>query len=56
MGLKRSCLKVRYLGSYPRAGAVAEATARGPLPGASDAEFVAAAEWVARCQDGRFPV
>jgi prephenate dehydratase len=44
---------VRYLGSYPRAEA-------GPTdvdalrPGTSDEAFVAAADWVARCQDGRF--
>ncbi|MET8575516.1 prephenate dehydratase [Streptomyces sp. NPDC005012] len=54
MGLKRSCLKVRYLGSYPRAD-IALGAQRQPLPGTSDAEFVRAAEWVARCQDGRFP-
>ncbi|EKX62252.1 prephenate dehydratase [Streptomyces ipomoeae] len=53
MGLKRICLQVRFLGSYPRADA-AEAKVRPSLPGTSDAEFVAAAEWVARCQDGRF--
>lgn len=52
MGLKRVCLEVRYLGSYPRADAT---KAPGPrFPGTSDAEFVAAADWVARCQDGRF--
>lgn len=53
MGLKRICLEVRYLGSYPRA----DATGRDvliPSPGTSDTEFVAAADWVARCQDGRF--
>ncbi|MBZ3907668.1 MULTISPECIES: prephenate dehydratase [Streptomyces] len=53
MGLKRICLQVRYLGSYPRADA-ATAKVRPTLPGTSDAEFVAAADWVARCQDGRF--
>ncbi|MGW0602415.1 prephenate dehydratase [Streptomyces sp. NPDC002644] len=53
MGLKRSCLKVRYLGSYPRAD-IAPGGQRQTLPGTSDAEFVTAAEWVARCQDGRF--
>ncbi|MER6158494.1 prephenate dehydratase [Streptomyces sp. NPDC001868] len=53
MGLKRVCLQVRYLGSYPRADA-ATAKLRPTLPGTSDAEFVAAADWVARCQDGRF--
>ncbi|MBD9703885.1 prephenate dehydratase [Streptomyces caniscabiei] len=53
MGLKRICLQVRFLGSYPRADA-ATAKVRPMLPGTSDAEFVAAADWVARCQDGRF--
>ncbi|MCL6734278.1 prephenate dehydratase [Streptomyces neyagawaensis] len=53
MGLKRVCLQVRFLGSYPRADA-AVAEIRPTLPGTSDAEFVAAADWVARCQDGRF--
>ncbi len=57
MGLKRSCLKVRYLGSYPRADITDAASDAlpSPLSGTTDAEFVAAAEWVARCQDGRFP-
>lgn len=53
MGLKRICLQVRFLGSYPRADA-ATAKIRPTLPGTSEAEFVAAADWVARCQDGRF--
>lgn len=53
MGLKRICLEVRYLGSYPRADATVS-DVRVPLPGTSDTEFVAAADWVARCQDGRF--
>ncbi|MFF9034096.1 prephenate dehydratase [Streptomyces sp. NPDC014892] len=53
MGLKRVCLQVRFLGSYPRADA-ATAKVRPMLPGTSDAEFVAASDWVARCQDGRF--
>ncbi|MGW0916197.1 prephenate dehydratase [Streptomyces sp. NPDC002784] len=53
MGLKRICLEVRYLGSYPRAGVdVADVSA--PRQGTSDEEFVSASEWVARCQDGRF--
>ncbi|MFH8368035.1 prephenate dehydratase [Streptomyces sp. NPDC018031] len=52
MGLKRICPKVRFLGSYPRAGV--DPSMVGPLrPGTSDEEFVAAAEWLARCQDGR---
>ncbi|MDT0568014.1 prephenate dehydratase [Streptomyces sp. DSM 3412] len=53
MGLKRICLQVRFLGSYPRADATT-AKVRPTLPGTSDTEFVAAADWVARCQDGRF--
>ncbi|MFK8906472.1 prephenate dehydratase [Streptomyces sp. YS-3] len=52
MGLKRICPKVRFLGSYPRAG-VAVDKVRTLRPGTSDAEFVAAAEWLARSQDGR---
>src|SRR3954452_2856984 len=52
-GLKRICLQVRFLGSYPRADAEV-ADVRQPYIGTSDEEFVAAADWVARCQDGRF--
>ncbi|MER7819867.1 prephenate dehydratase [Streptomyces sp. NPDC096153] len=52
MGLKRICPKVRFLGSYPQAG-VAAGGGRPLRPGTSDAEFVDAAEWLARCQDGR---
>jgi prephenate dehydratase len=53
MGLKRICLQVRYLGSYPRAD-MRPGDVRSPRPGTSDEEFVSAADWVARCQDGRF--
>ncbi|URM90607.1 prephenate dehydratase [Streptomyces sp. MRC013] len=52
MGLKRICPKVRFLGSYPRAGGTADGV-RLPRPGTSDADFTAAADWLARCQDGR---
>ncbi|MFG3507241.1 prephenate dehydratase [Streptomyces sp. NPDC047821] len=52
MGLKRICANVRFLGSYPRAGARAEDVAP-PRPGTSDADFTAASDWLARCQDGR---
>jgi prephenate dehydratase len=52
MGLKRICRDVRFLGSYPRADVTA-AQVRTPLPGTSEGEFMAAAEWVTRCQDGR---
>ncbi|GAA1540140.1 prephenate dehydratase [Streptomyces albidochromogenes] len=52
MGLKRICPNVRFLGSYPRAGVAVE-DVRALRPGTSDAEFVAAADWLARSQDGR---
>ncbi|MEU6505918.1 prephenate dehydratase [Streptomyces sp. NPDC046942] len=52
-GLKRICLQVRFLGSYPRAD-ITPAEAPATRQGTSDEEFVAAADWVARCQDGRF--
>lgn len=52
MGLKRICPKVRFLGSYPRAGVTADQV-RAARPGTSDDAFVAAAEWLARSQDGR---
>lgn len=53
MGLKRVCPQVRFLGSYPRAG-VTRADARTPRTGTSDSDFIAASDWLARCQDGRF--
>ncbi|MFR9673141.1 prephenate dehydratase [Streptomyces sp. TR02-1] len=49
MGLKRACQKVRFLGSYPRADEVPP-TLRA---GTSDEDFVAAADWLTRCLDGR---
>jgi prephenate dehydratase len=49
MGLKRACQEVRFLGSYPRADR-GRATQR---PGTTDEEFVAAADWLTRCLDGR---
>ncbi|MFD5110768.1 prephenate dehydratase [Streptomyces sp. NPDC058220] len=52
MGLKRICPKVRFLGSYPRAG-MSPADVRTLRPGTSDAEFIEAADWLARSQDGR---
>jgi prephenate dehydratase len=52
MGLKRVAPKVRFLGSYPRAGVVV-AEVRGLRPGTSDADFTEASDWLARCQDGR---
>ncbi|MET4925297.1 prephenate dehydratase [Streptomyces sp. PSRA5] len=52
MGLKRISPKVRFLGSYPRAG-VAPADLPRLRAGTSDAEFMDAADWLARSQDGR---
>ncbi|AGP56598.1 prephenate dehydratase [Streptomyces rapamycinicus] len=52
MGLKRICPKVRFLGSYPRAGVTADDMAS-LRHGTSDEAFTEAAEWLARCQDGR---
>ncbi|WP_329021134.1 prephenate dehydratase [Streptomyces sp. NBC_00690] len=52
MGLKRICPKVRFLGSYPRAG-VSPAQVQEPRAGTSDGDFTAASDWLARCQDGR---
>ncbi|MGK5728961.1 prephenate dehydratase [Streptomyces sp. URMC 124] len=52
MGLKRICPQVRFLGSYPRAGV--DPAEVGPARyGTSDEEFVTAADWLVRCQDGR---
>ncbi|MEU6737415.1 MULTISPECIES: prephenate dehydratase [Streptomyces] len=52
MGLKRICPQVRFLGSYPRAG-VSRADVRPLRQGTSDAEFVAASDWLRQCRDGR---
>jgi prephenate dehydratase len=52
MGLKRICPKVRFLGSYPRAG-VAPEDVRPLRNGTSDREFTDASDWLARVQDGR---
>ncbi|MBC9714135.1 prephenate dehydratase [Streptomyces sp. TRM66268-LWL] len=52
MGLKRISPKVRFLGSYPRAG-VTPAEVRALRPGTTDADFVSASDWLARAQDGR---
>lgn len=52
MGLKRICPKVRFLGSYPRAGVTVK-DVQALRRGTSDAEFMAASDWLARAQDGR---
>jgi prephenate dehydratase len=49
MGLYRLCPKVRFLGSYPRAGEARP----GARPGSTDREFAQAADWLTRCLDGR---
>ena len=52
MGLKRICPKVRFLGSYPRAGVTPEEV--GPCgPGRRTRDFTEASDWLARSQDGR---
>jgi prephenate dehydratase len=51
MGLHRICSDVRFLGSYPQAGA-ADAEERS---GKSEAEFEAATRWLARIRAGRQP-
>jgi prephenate dehydratase len=52
MGLKRICPKVRFLGSYQRAG-LSHEDVRPLRLGTSDSEFVEAADWLNRCLDGR---
>ncbi len=52
MGLKRICPKVRFLGSYPRAG-VSPADVRAARAGTTDADFTSASDWLTRAQDGR---
>jgi len=49
MGLRRRCLNVRFLGSYPRADEVGPRVVRG----ATDTEFTEAADWLNRALDGR---
>jgi prephenate dehydratase len=61
MGLRRVCNAVRFLGSYPQAtpgGAPANATVTGPAGNTgqedkSDAEFIEAADWLARIRSGQ---
>lgn len=49
MALRRICADVRFLGSYPRAGA--EVTTPG-RPGTADEDFIDAAAWLARLRAG----
>jgi prephenate dehydratase len=48
MGLRRVCAEVRFLGSYPRC----DGGRTHVRPGTSDAEFAAAAAWLAQLRDG----
>jgi prephenate dehydratase len=53
MGLRRVCSAVRFLGSYPEAR---PASASGPTSGQddkSDADFIDAADWLARIRSGQ---
>lgn len=55
MGLHRTCARVTYLGSYPRAvapGRVNGVTAPSRRPGTSEADFTAAQEWIAKLRAG----
>jgi prephenate dehydratase len=49
MGLRRRCLNVRFLGSYPRADEMASTVSGGT----GDAEFAEASDWLNRALDGR---
>jgi prephenate dehydratase len=55
MGLHRTCARVTFLGSYPRAlapGRVNGSTAPSRRPGTSEADFTAAHAWIARLRAG----
>ncbi len=51
MGLRRVCSAVRFLGSYPQAARPAQVQAR--QEDKSDADFIDAAEWLARIRSGQ---
>jgi prephenate dehydratase len=56
MGLYRVCSDVRFLGSYPQASAANHARPAGAVPqldDKSDAEFIGAADWLARIRSGQ---
>jgi prephenate dehydratase len=57
MGLRRVCSTVRFLGSYPQARAAedSDSAPAGPasLDDKSEAEFVDAADWLARVRSGQ---
>ncbi|HEY7173408.1 MAG TPA: prephenate dehydratase [Micromonosporaceae bacterium] len=51
-GLRRICADVRFLGSYPRAGADDEATPPRRPPGTDETDFADADAWLARIRAG----
>lgn len=53
MGLRRVCSAVRFLGSYPQAHLGGEGAAAGGQHDKSDAEFIDAADWLARIRSGQ---
>jgi len=57
MGLRRVCSAVRFLGSYPQARLAGRANAASPAATTwadkSDAEFIDAADWLARIRSGQ---
>jgi prephenate dehydratase len=52
MGLRRVCSAVRFLGSYPRAPLAVGSTAVAGPDDKSDADFIDAADWLARIRSG----
>lgn len=52
MGLRRICADVRFLGSYPRTDANTELEPMLPRRGISNADYAAAADWLARIRAG----
>src|SRR5580704_17909162 len=52
MGLRRICSAVRFLGSYPEAGLAATGQVQAAQEDKSDADFIDAAEWLARIRSG----
>jgi prephenate dehydratase len=53
MGLRRVCSAVRFLGSYPQARPASTSGATSGQDDKSDAEFIDAADWLARIRSGQ---
>jgi len=53
MGLRRVCSAVRFLGSYPQARLAGDSAARAGHDDKSDADFIDAADWLARIRTGQ---